>query len=265
MIRSYARLAACSLALLLGLGAQASAAELCTGYGPQTPRDISSPAGTNARLFSPAPPADKLNLCNIHFHKNAEHKGPGFSVFAGPGEQGGYKCGESASLTPAELQDPAGGTGACKGIKPGDTIEVHWVYSSCDVKPGAGLGACSSAQCGNPQLRVETQVFLLVNDPKALDFKSFGYEGNMVGGVHQPKALPTGTGPAVSFAGSATGPNYTEAKCSALQVTWNVRPQCARVNIATVHDWCKGNVFQEASAHGVRQLVTAKELLAPIK
>lgn len=265
MIRFRARLAACSVACLLAFGVQASAAELCRGYGPQTPRDISNPDGTNGVLFSAAPPADKLNLCNIHLHRNAEHKGPGFSVSAGDGEFGGYKCVESASLTATELEDPTGGQGACKGIKPGDTIEVHWVYSSCEVAPGKGLGSCLSDQCANPQLRVETQVFLLVNDSNALDFKSFDYHGSPVGGLNQARALPTGTGTAVVFAGSTTGPKYTEAKCSPLQVTWSVRPQCARVNIATVHDWCKGNAFQEDYAHGVRQLVTAKELLAPIR
>lgn len=265
MAWSRTRLAACSVAVFLGFGAQVSAAELCQGYGPQTPRDISSPDGTNARLFSAAPSADKLNLCNIHFHSNAEHKGPGFAVSAGAGENGGFKCGDSAGLTAAELVDPTGGQGACKGVKPGDTIEVHWVYSSCEVAPGKGLGSCLSAQCANPQLRVETQVFLLVNDPKALDFKSFDYSGSPTGGLHQAKALPTGTGTAVTFGGSTTGPSYTEAKCSPLQVTWSVRPQCARVNIATVHDWCKGNAFEEDYAHGVRQLVTARELLAPIR
>ena len=60
--------------------------DLCTGYGPQTPRDISSPAGANSRLFTSAPVASRMNLCNLHTHTNAEHKGPGFSVSAGRGE-----------------------------------------------------------------------------------------------------------------------------------------------------------------------------------
>ena len=46
--------------------------EACVGYGPQTPRDIDSVAGTNARSFSLAPPSTEMNLCNIHFHANAE-------------------------------------------------------------------------------------------------------------------------------------------------------------------------------------------------
>jgi hypothetical protein len=100
------------------------------------------------------------------------------------------------------MVDPAKGHGAFHGVKPGDTIEVHWVYSSCDVAPGPGLGACLSKACANPQLRVEAQAFLLVNDPKALNFNDFNYRGNRVNELHQAKALPGGTGAPVVFAGS---------------------------------------------------------------
>lgn len=244
----------------------AVAEDLCKGFGPQTPRDISSAAGENQRLFTLAPPAKQMNLCNIHTHTNAEHKGPGFSVSAGSGDHGGYKCNESASLTAAELEDPSNGQGAFRGVKPGDTIEVHWVHTSCDITPGKGLGSCLSDACANPQLRVETQVFLVVNDKNALDFNDFAYAGNKVDGLHQAKSLPTGTGSPVVFAGSTTGPQYTQAICSPLQVTWSVRPTCAKVDVNSFHKWAKdGNVFEEDYSHGVRQLVTAPALLAPIQ
>ena len=249
-----------------GLSAgSAGAADLCAGYGPQAPRDITSPAGSNARVFAIAPAPGEMNLCNIHFHTNAEHKGPGFSVSAGSGEHGGFRCNETAGLTKAELEVSAGGHGGCHDLKPGDTVEVHWVYSSCDVKPGKGLGSCLSEQCANPQLRVESQVFLVVNDAGAADFAAYAYGGNKVGGWHQPKALPTGTGDPASFPGSTTGPSYTEQKCSPMQVSWSVRPACAKLNIATINAWCESNVFEENHPHGVRQLVTASELLAPMK
>lgn len=244
--------------------APGAAQDLCTGYGPQTPRDITSVAGTNPQTFALAGPSSGMNLCNIHTHTNAEHKGPGFSVSAGTGEHGGYKCDGGDALTAAELADPHVGHGPYGNVKPGDTIEVHWVYTSCRVTPGKGLGACLSDGCANPQLRVETQVFLVVNDPKALDFTSFGYDGTVRDGFHQPKALPSGTGTPVVFAGSTTGPSYTQAKCSPLQVTWSVRPTCAKVDVNSLHAWAKGNVFEEDHSHGVRQLVTAPELLAPI-
>lgn len=253
-------------ALTLGPIATAQSAGICQGYGPQTPRDISLTDGSNQRIFTLAPPSTQMNLCNIHTHTNAEHKGPGFSIFAGATEHGGYQCNGTDSLTVAELEDPAQGHGAFHGIKPGDTIEVHWVYTSCYAAPGEGLGSCLSDACTNPELRVETQVFLVVNNPDALDFNDFAYAGNVVVGLHQPKALPTGAGTPVIFAGSTTGPTYTEAKCSPLQVTWSVRPECAKIDVSSLYDWAeKGNVFNESHSHGVRQLVTAPELLSKIE
>jgi len=241
-------------------------AGICVGYGPQTPRDIGSAHGLNERFFSLSPAAAKMNLCNIHTHTNAEHKGPGFSLFAGAGDHGGYQCNATADLTEAELVDPADGQGAFKGVKPGDTIEVHWVHTSCDVAPGEGLGSCLSEKCANPNLRVEAQAFLVVNDPDALDFADFAYGGNIVDGLHQPRSMPSDTGAPIVFGGSTTGPSYTQAQCSPLKVTWSVRPQCAKLDISSLNRWAEeGNVFNETHSHGVRQLVTAPELLAPIE
>ena len=240
--------------------------ETCVGYGPQTPRDIDNLTGENKRIFSIAPSYNDMNLCNIHFHVNAEHKAKDFSIYAGEGDHGhggGYQCNDSKSLTKEELKAPTKNN--CAGVKPGDTIEVHWVYSSCDVKPGKGLGSCLSDSCANPNLRVETQVFTVVNDSSALNFVDFVYGGNMVNGYHQTKALPTDTGKPIEFLGSTTGPKYTGQKCSPLQVSWSVRPKCAKVDINSLSDWCEGNVFKEDHAHGVRKLVTNPKLLSEIK
>jgi len=168
----------------------------------------------------------------------------------------------SKSLTKAELKAPKGEI--CKGLKPGDTIEVHWVHTSCDVKPGKGLGSCLDDLCANPDLRVETQVFTVVNDKNAMNFNDLAYDGNKVNGYHQAKALPTTTGKPVEFLGSTTGPKYTGEVCSPLQVTWSVRPQCAKVDINSLGQWCKGNDFEEDHAHGVRKLVVNPKLLSPI-
>ncbi|MEM9620353.1 MAG: delta-class carbonic anhydrase [Pseudomonadota bacterium] len=238
---------------------------LCLDMGPQTPRDITNPMGTNAVTFPTAPAPGEMNLCNIHTHTNAEHKGPGFSVFVSSADDGGYACDDAATLTAAELSDPYDGAGPFGGVKPGDTIEVHWVHSSCDVMPGEGLGACLTEACTDPLLRVEAQVFLVVNDAQAMDFAQFAYGGE-VNGVHQAKALPTGTGEPVTFLGSTTGPSYDQSTCSPAQVTWSVRPQCAKLDISSLHNWAEqGNPFKEVASHGVRQLVTAPELLSPIK
>lgn len=241
----------------------AESPELCLDAGPQTPRDISSTMGLNTVEFPIAPPASEMNLCNIHTHTNAEHKGPGFSVFVDATDSGGYACNETADLTEAEL---AAAPGAYEGVEPGQTIEVHWVHTSCPTaEPGATLGACLPEGCSDPQVRVEAQVFLVVNDPEALDFMDMAYQGNQVNGFHQAKLIPSNTGEPVLFRGSTTGPSYTQQQCSPFQVTWSVRPSCARLDINSLHRWAEsGNVFEETKSHGVRQLVTAPELLAPI-
>ena len=240
---------------------------LCTDFGPQTPRDISSALGTNPVNFTMAPASSELNLCNIHTHTNAEHKGPGFSIFVNDSDNGGYACNDAANLTATELFDPYQGKGAYGKVKPGDTIEVHWVHTSCDIEPGEGLGSCLSDTCTDPLLRVEAQVFLVVNDPEnALDFTKMAYGGNMVDGKHQPMMIPSDTGEPVVFRGSTTGPSFNQSTCSPLNVTWSVRPSCARVDIGSLHRWAEqGNVFNETESHGVRQLVTAPELLSPIE
>lgn len=240
----------------------APAPGLCLDAGPQTPRDISSTLGLNTVAFDVAPPAAELNLCNIHTHTNAEHKGPGFSVFVNDTDSGGYACNGTEDLTAAELEPLEG---AYKGVKPGDTIEVHWVHSSCDVAPGPGLGSCLTDECTNPQFRVEAQTFLVVNDRNAPDFMDYSYSGNTANGMHQALSIPSDTGEPVEFLGSTTGPSYNQSTCSPFQVTWNVRPMCKKVDIASLHAWAEsGNVFEETKSHGVRQLVTAPELLSPI-
>ena len=243
-------------------GSEPAKAALCLNMGPQTPRDISSALGLNLEAFPLAPAASEMNLCNLHTHTNAEHKGPGFSMFVSDAEDGGYACNASAQLSSAEL---APAEGAYKGVKPGDTIEVHWVHTSCAATPGEGLGACVPEGCADPLLRVEAQVFLVVNDPQALDFTTMAYGGNMADGLHQAKMIPATTGEPVRFRGSTTGPSYDQSNCSPVRVTWSVRPRCARLDINSLHRWAEqGNVFNETKSHGVRQLVTAPELLSPI-
>ena len=236
---------------------------LCVDMGPQTPRDIGSRVGLNTVAFPLAPPAGEMNLCNIHTHTNAEHKGPGFGIFVSDANDGGYACNATSDLSAAEL---APAEGAYQGVEPGDTIEVHWVHTTCAAAPGEGLGACVPETCDDPLLRVEAQVFLVVNDPDALDFTAMAYGENVVDGLHQARMIPTSTGEPVLFRGSTTGPSYDQSTCSAAQVTWSVRPQCARLDINSLHRWAEqGNVFNETHSHGVRQLVTAPELLSPIE
>jgi hypothetical protein len=237
------------------------------GFGPQAPRNIDSAAGNNTVVFNDAPAYSEMNLCNIHFHKNAEHKGGEFTTYAGNGDGHGYLSGYkySGELSKAELAPVT--AKICPSnhgeLYPGDTIEVHYVYSSAKVKPGPTLGACLSESIKNPQLRVEAQVFVLVNDKNALDFGELSTH-EMKNGLYQAVNMPADTGTPVNYIGSTTGPSYNE-KASPFQVSWRVRPKVAKVNIETVGEWCKGNVFNEDHAHGVRNLVMNLDLLAPIK
>ena len=238
------------------------------GFGPQSPRDIDRLDGENTRAFAEAPAFTAMNLCNIHFHAGAEHRGGDFTRYAGNGNGKGFETGfvYSGSLTAEEMApldrtvgDIGNGDG---GLEPGDTIEVHYVHTTAQVEPGPTLGACLSEAISNPQLRVETQVYVLVNDREALDFGMLTEHG-MVDGVHQALNIPTDTGAPVQYEGSTTGPGYNMV-ASPLQVSWSVRPRVAKVDIETVEAWLSGNTFDENHAHGVRNLVTNPALLSRI-
>ena len=236
------------------------------GFGPQSPRDIGQVDGTNTRSFAAAPAYTEMNLCNIHFHENAEHKGGDFSKYAGNGDGKGNATGfvYSGDLSEAELK-PVGreiGAGKHGTLEPGDTIELHYVHTTAQITPGPTLGACLSEAIGNPQLRVETQVYVLVNDPSAGDFVALT-EVAEVNGYHQAVNIPTDSGEPVQYSGSTTGPSYNE-KGSPFQVSWSVRPGVVKVDIGSVEKWLADNIFDEKGAHGVRNLVTNPALLSPI-
>jgi hypothetical protein len=236
------------------------------GFGPQAPRNIDSASGSNTVTFGIAPVHTEMNLCNIHFHKNAEHKGGEFTKYAGNGDGHGYLSGYqySGDLTKDELAkiDHEICPNEHGSLYPGDTIEVHYVYSTAEVNPGPTLSSCLSESIKNPQLRVEAQVYVLVNDSNALDFGNLTEHGEQ-NGFQQALGIPSNTGKPIQYAGSTTGPSYNE-KASPFQVTWNVRPKVAKVDIDSVGKWCKGNVFNEDHAHGVRNLVENPALISKI-
>lgn len=237
------------------------------GFGPQSPRNIDSTKGANEVIFSAAPPYNKMNLCNIHFHKNAGHAGGQFSKYAGNGDGLGNFTGYqySGHLTEAELApiDHKICPGRHGSLYAGNTIEVHYVYSSAQIKPGPSLSACFNESIKNPQLRVEAQVYVLVNDSNALDFRKLARHGYK-DSFYQALNIPENSGTPVQYAGSTTGPDYNVFG-SPFQATWSVRPEVLKVNLDTVGKWCEGNVFNEKHAHGVRNLITNLNLLSTIK
>lgn len=251
------------------IAAQRAALEANTtglGYGPQAPRDIDDLYGESPVLFTAELPTTAMDLCNIHFHENAEHKGGEFTEYAGNGDGHGYGSGYKyvGELSAAELT--ATTEEICPSdhgsLEPGATIEVHYVHSTAQVNPGPTLGSCLNDAIANPQLRVEAQVYVLVNDDEALDFADLTAHEKTTG-KNQALNIPTDTGTPITYTGSTTGPDYNEAG-SPFQVSWSVRPLVAKVNIATVGEWCKGNVFEEDHAHGVRNLVQNAKLLSTI-
>ena len=235
-------------------------------FGPQSPRDIDSIEGNNPISFGSAPDVTKMNLCNIHFHEGAEHKGGEFDKFAGHPNEKGYGGGflYSGELSEAELAptDIKVGDHKYDDLKPGDTIEIHYVYSTAPIEPGPTLGSCLSEANANPQLRVEAYVYVLVNDDSAADLRQLN-KIEEIEGYHQAVNMPDELGASVSYAGSTTGPGYN-AKASPFQVTWNVYPKVLKVSISSVAEWLKNNPFDEDHAHGVRNLVVNPDLLSPI-
>lgn len=234
------------------------------GFGPQSPRDIDAILGSNQRFFNAAPPSSKMNLCNIHFHKNAEHKGGEFTEYAGNGYGNGFQSGFKYTGKLSKAESKLLSKNVCEGehggLNAGDTVELHYVHTSAQVTPGPTLGACLSESIVNPQLRVETQVMVLVNDKKALNFETLAKHGK-VNGFYQAVNIPSNMGTPVQYAGSTTGPGYNE-KGSPLQVSWSVRPKVAKVNVESIGNWCNGNIFNEDHAHGVRNLVINPDLLS---
>jgi len=215
-------------------------------------------------MFESAPPHTEMNLCNIHFHESAEHKGGEFTTYRGNGDGKGNDTGfiYSGDLTDDELAPTDAKIGASDHgtLESGDTIEVHYVHTTAQVQPGPTLGACLSDAIKNPQLRVETQVYVLVNDATALDFTELAAVSE-VNGFYQATNIPSNTGTPIQYAGSTTGPSYNE-QGSPFQVSWSVRPQVAKVNISSMATWLENNVFDESGAHAVRNLVTNPDLLS---
>ena len=235
------------------------------GYGPQSPRDIDLQTGSNNRTFSTAPEFGKMSLCDIHFHKNAEHRGGNFTTYAGNGDGRGYGTGfkYDGSLSDAELAPVEGliGVHGQNSLQSGDTIEIHFVYSTAKATIGPTLGTCLSEAIGNPQLRVEAVVAVLVNDggESLTDMARVETSNDL----NQAPNLPDDLGAPVVYAGSTTGPAYNE-KGSPFQVTWSVRPKTTKLNISSVEAWLGSNPFGESFAHGVRNLVVNSDLLSEI-
>lgn len=226
-------------ALLLPLAAAAiGCAALLTGCsaacGPQSPRDISIAGGTN-RLPVPGDGSRPPRLCNLHFHRPAEHAGIG--------------------ACPAV--EEAAAVGVCAGggtapVRPGETIEFHWVYTSCPppAEPQPGLDNCV---CDEPVLMVLGQKYVVSGEAGA------GVET----AVREPEA------DLARYGGSTTGPEYSSGapgdpkECSPARVQWQVARQCRALALSALGAWCAANPWGEDRAHGARPLIAREDWLSP--
>ena len=224
----------------------------CAKAGPQAPRDILKTAGENPIRFNKAAPVTRLRLCDIHFHRFAEHKIPGTLPAKPPGE--GFVC--QLPAAGKQVEEESGDRKVCESVELFDTVEVHWVYTTCNVEPAPKLDSCFSKACVNPELRAVGQVFYLTPDgyPNTVDWKRAGYD-------HYPPP-PTGN---VEFLGSTTGDKYNGADtCSPYQVTWSVARGCKPMTLSSLGRWCDDNVYDETKPQGVRKLVTDLKFLSHI-
>ena len=248
--------------------------------GPQSPRDINQNGGENRTAFTVAKSSNTMQLCNAHFHKNAEHRGIGFTKVASPT---GHQC--DAALSPVFKTPVAGApNGVCEGtVKPGDTIEMHFVFTSCkDASPGPTLGACSTKSCRNPSLRVEARIFVLVNShgnqhvPGLGSLAKVSEFGSLFGShEHLPPVVVPSAARAVQYQGSTTNTAFDNSStCSPAHVTWQVGQSCTPLDIRSLQEWCEGNnpfrekegnVMKPIEGHGARALVTNPKLLSAIK
>lgn len=189
-----------------------------------------------------------------------------FTTYAGNGDGEGCGTGYAydGDLSGDELAeyDRVVGENEHGGLVPGETIEIHYVHSSDPIEPGPTLGSCLAADDSSPALRVEAQVFVLVNDDSAPSLVELT-KVEQIDGLWQAPNIPNDTGRPVQYAGSTTGPKFNE-EGSPFMVSWSVRPEVMKVSISSVEAWLADNRFDETYAHGVRNLVTNPDLLSPI-
>jgi hypothetical protein len=206
--------------------------------GPQSPRDIAKAGGTN-RLPVPGDGTRPPRLCNMHFHRPAEHTGIG-------------ACPAVAAET------PAGGVCGGEGHEPvraGDEIEVHWVYTNCpayDV-PRPGLDNC------------------VCDEPPRVVLMAFGqkYVVAEEGAPGADRELREPTADVARYGGSTTGPKYSSGEpddprpCSPARVQWQMARQCRALDIAALGAWCDDNEWNEDHADDPRGLIERESWLSP--
>lgn len=131
----------------------------------------------------------------------------------------------------------------CHDVKNGDKIEVHWVYTNCPL-PAEPKHALANCVCDRPDmvLRVVGESYIMNSEGK--DFTP-----------------PTED--LVKYAGSTTGPVFTNEKCSPARVNWEVARTVKYMKLSALGGFCNDNPYHEDHPHGIRELVVNEAWLSP--
>lgn len=228
----------CSVVCTLAGCASTGTETVC---GPQSPRDLSVAGGTN-HIRVPGDGTLPPRLCNVHFHRPAEHAG----IAACPAVAAGS----------AETEGVCGGGGA-EPVRPGDVVEVHWVYTSCPPYPEPLPGLENCACDAPPEL-----VLMAIGQVYVVDD---GDGGGGAGGELPPPPLDGLT----RYGGSTTGPKYSGGGpndprgCSPLRVQWAMSRQCLPLALSTLGAWCESNEWGEDHADDIRPVIRRESWLSP--
>jgi len=217
-------------------------------------------------------PYDQTDLCpvNVHWHLGAEHLSVGeFDENGkGPGtRRAEERLGNRCHLYDA--QDPkftkAYDWKHCKGMKVGETYEVHWPHSAA--------GACGTEwQYQTPfydgvfckdgviniltplntykTIGVQAQVYTIVNDENY-------YRDNMIKGMQTDGDFGADM---TMYTGSTTGTSRDQETCSRYApITWQVDRKCHLISASSFDKMCemmkqqKDDMTDDLHAHGSRE------------
>ena len=233
----------------------------CRDAREQAPIDVSATAAMGA-MASETWKRAMVNdvrgmvLVNVHFHVPAEHRSEGEYSTREVSETG-FSCDEDATpRTDGEASSDA--FAHCENVALGDTVELHWVYSTGGERGAEisdGLGSAFATQ-RNPLIVVRAQVFRVTNGGDGAyddDAKSLlsGWNASIVTD-------------ALQYIGSTTGSKYDSIdKCSPYAVTWHVDRKCHDISARKIDEMCGEmkrtySMTEDIRAHESRELVPSR-------
>lgn len=227
-------------------------------------------------------PYYQAGLCpvNVHWHLGAEHLSVGEYDASGTGPDGDHR--QRALAGNVRLgnrcnkynADDVKFTGHydwkyCKGMKVGETYEVHWPHSAfgaCGTPNQYQLPFYDGVFCHigtrydtskdlSAQVGVQAQVFTIVNDEAY-------YYPDMMGGMIVDGEYGMDI---ASYTGSTTGTSRNNTICSAYSpITWQVDRKCQLISASSFDKMCgdmmavRDDMTDDLYAHGSREVVASE-------